>query len=193
MTADRAVLDRIYRRPEFIWGRIVDTVQEWLNRSLSFVFDEEGVVPWVALAVLVGIVAVLAFVLLRWRRLRLQRRQADTERMGRRPDRPSELEASAKALAAAGDWTGAIRQLLRAFVLTLDATGILPHDPARTNRELRRRLQRERNLEPALSRLISTAEAVTYAGETGSDTLWHEAETAYRTLVGQLRQGAEER
>jgi heme exporter protein D len=188
VTPDAALLGRIYNRPEFIWARLREAAMDWLANVLFLTFDDGSFVPWLAFGLLVALIAALLVLLLRWRRIRRQRERQERPAAIARDAGAAELEAAAEALAAAGDWAGAIRHLFRAFVLQLDARGVVAHDPARTNRELRRRLQKQLSLEPALGRLIVTAETVTYAGAAGSDGLWQDANNAYRQLRQQLEQ-----
>lgn len=188
MTADPALLARILNRPEFVWARLVESALDWLASGLVLSFDEGGIVPWIAIGLLALLLATGLVLTLRWRRLYRRRGAAPRQQTADAPPAPAALEADAEARAAAGDWSGAIRLLFRAFVLYVDDIGVLAHDPARTNRELRMRLQLHSDLEPSLGRLIYCAEAVTYAGATGSDSLWHDAAAAYRQLRQQLTQ-----
>lgn len=182
MTSDPTLLDSIYRRPEFVWAGWMEALQDWLYRLLSVTFAEGSVVQWVAFGLVIAAVAVGLFL---WLRRRQPRRTATEQRLASpaaAPDRAA-LEGQAQRLAMAGDWAGAVRSLLQAFVVLLDSTGVLAHDPARTNRELRRRLRPMRTLEPALDELLGAAESVTYAGQPGDAALWQTALAAYRQLA----------
>lgn len=187
MTPDPALLDGIYRRPEFVWARFLETVQSGLQRLFVASFAEGSPVPWLAFAV---VCAVAAVGLYRW--LRLQQRRQRMPGLTPRPagaGKTVNLEEEALQLARTGDWAGAVRLLLQAFVQRLDQLGVLAHDPARTNRELRRRLRNVAPLEPALGELIQLAELVTYAGNPGNPDLWQRARAAYERLTAVLTAG----
>lgn len=125
--------------------------------------------PWIAGAVgLIGL-STLAFFL--YRGLRGHGAGADlAAKLGRagRPERaltPDERWAEARALAAEGDWTAALRGGYLALLQALDRQGLLTYLPAQTNREHERQLRRsEPNLAARFANLTALVESRLFGG-----------------------------
>jgi hypothetical protein len=156
-------------------------VNNWLQRlivRLLFGTDERGGVAavlaqkqtyWIGGAIgLIGL-SVLGFFL--WRSLKGHGAGADlAARLGRgaRPDRPltpDELWAEARELAAAGEWTAALRGGYIALLHALDKQGLIRYVPAQTNREHERQLRRSQPaLAPAFATLTALVESRLFGG-----------------------------
>lgn len=184
------------------------TISEWIGELLKRIFvgrDAKGGVvgvlsdkraPWIAGATgLIGI-GTLAFYL--FRGLRGHGAGADlAARLGRgpRPERlltPDERWAEARALAAAGEWTAALRGGYIALLHAMDKQGLIRYVPAQTNREHERQLRRSQpTLAPAFANLTALVESRLFGGvpataedfEAGSnliEQLWREGDALSR-------------
>lgn len=183
-------------------------INEWISRLLERIFlgrgEGGGIVgvltdkrtPWIAGAIgLIGI-GVLAFYL--FRSLRGHGGGADlAAKLGRgpradRPLTPDERWEEARALAASGDWTAALRTGYIALLHAMDKQGLIRYVPVQTNREHERQLRRSQPaLAPAFANLTALVESRLFGGipataedfEAGSSLilqLWREGDALSR-------------
>lgn len=180
----------------------------WINDLLKRIFvgrDSNGGIvgalsdertPWIAGAVGLMGIGLLAFYL--FRGLRGHGGGADlAARMGRgrRPERPltpDERWQEANDLAAAGEWTAALRGGYLALLYELDKQGLIRYVPAQTNREHERQLRRSQpGLAPAFANLTALVDSRLFGGvpataedfEAGSsliEQLWREGDALSR-------------
>lgn len=185
-------------------GKLTDWLNELLKRLLVGRQPGGGIAgvltdkrtPWIAGSIgLVGI-GLLAFYL--FRGLRGHGAGADLAvRLGRgaRPERPltpDERWTEAQALAAAGEWTAALRGGYLALLQALDKQGLIRYVPAQTNREHERQLRRSQpGLAPNFATLTALVESRLFGGvpataedfEAGSsliEQLWREGDALSR-------------
>jgi hypothetical protein len=135
-------VDRVLARPEYrhqgpsAVERIQRDVLDWLARVLSGVVGA-GVGAWIALAVIVGLVAVVV-----WRLAGGVSRDADrgVALSARRLRPAADWRAEAEAHERAGEWRLAVRSRYRALVADLAGRGVLHEVPGRTAGEYRAEL-----------------------------------------------------
>lgn len=158
-------------------GKIAQWIANLLERLLLGGEKRGGVLgvltdertPWIAGSIgLIGI-GLLAFYL--FRGLRGHGAGADlAAKLGRgpRPERPLTPDQrldEARALAAAGDWTAALRGGYLALLHALDKQGLIRYVPAQTNREHERQLRRSQpGLAPAFANLTALVESRLFGG-----------------------------
>jgi hypothetical protein len=147
--ADEILAGRAYQEPEpSIVTRALNWVVEQLRRLQPDLpngslpqGDGSDVVGWIAM---LALLALVVFLISRWRRLGRRRRGEDplvlTEAEARRL--PDEWVAEAERHEAAGRWRDALRCRFRALVGELIERGVARDLPGRTTGELRRDVRR---------------------------------------------------
>ncbi len=133
--------------------------------------------PVIAGVLIAALIAIIAHIVVGFRGLLSERRrgrgQAPGEVIRRNPD--GVLREAEQAFAD-GKHTVALGLLYLAVLLRLDRIGLLPHDPARTNRENARALSgvgsEARDAMNALSREV---EACIYGGRSAGEATWQRA------------------
>jgi Domain of unknown function (DUF4129) len=113
------------------WQRIID----WLNRLFNSATSSVPGGWWSAVALAVAAVLLITAVLL-WVRPARARRAASPAVLTGRPRSAADYRRSAETLAAAGDYSQAIVERVRAIAAELAERGIVPARPGRTAHEL---------------------------------------------------------
>ncbi len=128
---------RIYQQAQpSVTQRIFSAVLRWIADAYHRIVNATpgGAV---GLLIIVAAVAGLVVVLLRRRGVSARVRRSGDSGLELAPEQTSgELRAEADAMAAAGDWAGAVRARLRAVVRSLEEKGILDPRPGRTAAEV---------------------------------------------------------
>jgi Domain of unknown function (DUF4129) len=122
---------RIYHRHPSLLRQILDAVTRWLDR----LFREASAAPggwWGLVALLIVLVVVIAVILHRIGPVARTRRRAPEPVRGTHARTARELRDSATALAASGDYSGAICETVRAIAAELDERMVLPPRAGRT-------------------------------------------------------------
>jgi Domain of unknown function (DUF4129) len=122
---------RIYHRHPPLLRQIEDAISRWLGR----VFREANAAPggwWGVVALLALLVVVIAVILYRIGPVARTRRRAPEPVRGPHARTASDLRDSAAALAAAGDYSGAVCETVRAIAAELDERMVLPPQAGRT-------------------------------------------------------------
>jgi hypothetical protein len=137
----RRELERpIYHRDDpSVVERILSKINEWidsLTRTVSGTGDGSTNGGWIALAVIVGLLVVVAIAVM-WR-LGAVRGDAARARtlLDDGPKTAADYRTAAQAHAAAGEWAEAIRERLRAIARDLEERVVLDPRPGRTADEL---------------------------------------------------------
>lgn len=147
----RRAADEIVSRPEFlpepqtIWERIVGWFQDRLADVLSALFSggRTGLVAWIALVVVLAVVAFLVFKIVTT--MRANPTAGPTFDVATERRRPAvDWEREAQAHAAAGRWRDALRCRYRALVARLAVVGAVDEVPGRTAGEYRLEVRRTR-------------------------------------------------
>jgi hypothetical protein len=134
--------------------------------ALDHALRNAPAVFWVALA---GILAMLAFMIVRLVRLKraaAARRERSVAERAASGENPSVIEDRARGCAAAGDFAAALHGLMAALMAAARGAGRVPVTDADTWRDFAARVPEEAR--PPLARLISMAEASWY-GERPAD------------------------
>ncbi len=128
---------RIYQQAQpSITQRIFSAILNWFADAYHRIVNATpgGAV---GLLIIVAAVAALVVVLLRRRGVSGRIRSRDDSGLELPPEQTSDaLRAEADALAAGGDWAGAVRARLRAVVRSLEERGVLDPRPGRTAAEV---------------------------------------------------------
>lgn len=122
---------RIYHQHPPLLRQILDTVTRWLGR----LYRAASAAPggwWGLAALLILLVIVAAVILYRIGPVARTRRRATEPVRGTHARTARELRDSAAALAASGDYSGAICETVRAIAAELDERMVLPPRPGRT-------------------------------------------------------------
>lgn len=126
----RRELSKSIYQPSF-WQRVINWLNSLFNRASA---DVPGG-WWSAVALAVAAVLLISVVLY-WIRPTRRRRAAIPEVLSGRPRRAADYRRSAEVLAAAGDYSAAIIERVRAIAAELAERGIVPARPGRTAHEL---------------------------------------------------------
>lgn len=124
-------------RPEYAAGRpgLFSRAAGWLRDRLADLLGQVAGAagsPWVGLLVLLVLVAVLVVVVRRRTGPLAHAGRRDGTLFARTEQSSAEHRAAADRCAAAGDWTGAVRERLRAVVRSLEERALLDPRPGRT-------------------------------------------------------------
>jgi hypothetical protein len=171
--AERELSEPVYHRDDpSLLEQAVDWVWEKLGELLGSAVD---IVPGGAVGLTVLVVALVLLVAALRARLGSPRRERAPARAGLFADRPrsaAEHRATADAHAAAGRWSEAVRERMRALVRSLEERTLLDPRPGRTADEAAREAGRILPAQAAALRDAAVAfDEVTYAGRTaGQET-----------------------
>lgn len=124
-------------RPIYPKTSLSDRIAAWLNDLLNRVVDSGSALPggWLTIVVLALLVLAVLVAAARIARRAMGGRGND-RLFGERVLAAAEHRARAEQLAAEGDWTGAIRQRVRAIGRQLEEDGVLNPAAGRTATEL---------------------------------------------------------
>ena len=181
---------RIYQHNPPLLRRIIDAVDHWLGR----LFHEASIAPggwWGLIALLILLVIVTAVILYRIGPVGRTRRRAAEPVRGTHVRTARELRASAAALAASGDYSGAICETVRAIAAELDERMVLPPRAGRTADEFA--AEAGQALPPHAAGLRAAArlfDEVRYGYRTGSRSSYErlrELDTAVTVSVARSR------
>jgi uncharacterized membrane protein YcjF (UPF0283 family) len=152
--SEEQALDRLHAilaRPDFrggsvpsLWEQIQATLLDWLFNQFAVLWQsvraaatgQEGWLGLGAIAVAVVVIAAVALYLVRSVRLAVLREgRLAAEIRAERRERSDQLWSTAQALAARGDWPGAVRAAYLSALYALDEHALLHVQTALTNRE----------------------------------------------------------
>lgn len=169
--------------------RAVDWVWEQLGELLGSVVDAT---PGGTVGLAVVIAAVLLLLAALWARLGTPSREAGAAGPGLFEDRPrsaAEHRAGAEGHAAAGRWSEAVQERMRALVRSLEERALLDPRPGRTADEAAREAGRVLpGQDGALRAAAVDFDEVTYAGRPADEAAY----TRMRTLDDAVRRTAPE-
>jgi hypothetical protein len=165
--------------------RAIDWTWEKLGEVLGAVAD---VAPGGAVGLTIVIIVLVLLLAALWARLGTPRRQARPSGHGLFEDRPrsaAEHRATAEAHAAAGRWSEALQERMRALVRSLEERALLDPRPGRTADEAA--TEAGRVLPGQAGRLHAAAvdfDEVTYAGRSADEPAYHRVRTLDETVRG---------
>ncbi len=167
-----------------VWQRVLDWLERHLDRLFAAINSSLPGGWWALVSLLVLAVLVVSVVLVQVRP-RALRRSARRQPLAGRSMSASDYRARADSYAAAGDYSAAIVERVRAIAEELQQRGVLPVRPGRTADEF----AAEASLPlPALAAKLADAarlfDDVRYGGRTGADAGYHgvrELDDAIRT------------
>lgn len=196
LTTLQAILKRSEFQPSPIeqWNQ---RFRQWLGELLGRLFG--NVAPtaldlaarglyYLLLALLVVLLAYLIWTYVPGLRVRRPQRGARLEEAGvvTAPERASARLAAAEAAARAGRYLEALRHTYQAMLLLLDEAHILEYDPARTNREVLRRLSADEHapVRELLTPLTETLDEKLYGGRPALAADYQSARDTCARLMG---------
>lgn len=174
-----AQLDRVFERPEFGSVSLAERFRRWIQNlirgvlpkqppesSLSTVAESAAdLITWI-----IGVVGalILVFLLSFWLQGLLGHFVADAElrRRGASGDTPpltaAQAQQQAAALAQAGDYRQAVRQLYLATLLRLEDRGLIKRDRSLTNREVFKQVATSADMRQRFKPVVDTFDRVWY-------------------------------
>ncbi len=162
--------------PPYRW--LVRTIFHPIGHGLHLAFG--GWAPLVGVLLVVVAGGLLALLAIR-RRARIGRHATDARQTSATAD-PSDLDAEADRLAAAGDFAGALRARFEAGLLRLERAGLVPDAAVRTAHEVSTRLG-----SPTFDHLVGRHQAVAYAGNPAGPADDEDARRNWPRVPGEAR------